>query len=349
MIARLLGDRPSPSAALYLCNALHGAPGLRVRSHTVFDTDDAVVVVRHDAGAPVPRSERRRLIYVLDDAIFAGLSDRSLPLAYRAKLALVECASARRLLPRAETVVVSTAEVAEAIPSNLLRPSTAVVQIAPYWDAALSSLRHHAPGVPLRIGFTGGQTHAAMLTFSAPALAAVLAAHSDATLVMAPGHRPPASLRGHPRLRREGGSWEAYRSALPTLWRHIVLYPTPDTPFARARSVNKLIEHAIIGAAAIYSERWQWAQTAAAAGAGLVAPHKPAAWRDAAMALAADPALARQLAQRALALAARLNDPAAQRALWWRLLGLAPLIRAPLSGSDGTMSCAGRPSAERYC
>lgn len=322
MIARRLGDRPSPTADLYLFNALGETPGLRRRSHTVVETDEAVIVFRHDAGAPVSRGERRRLIYVLDDAIFLGLRDPYLPLGYRAKLALVDCAAARRLLPRAEAVVVSTPEVAEAIPARLPPPGVAILETAPYWRESPSTLEHHACGTPFRVGFSGGQTHGPMLSIAAPAFAAVLAAHPDATVLIPSGHRAPRALARHPRLQRGGGCWRTYREALPSLRRHVSLYPTPDTPFGRARSINKLIEHAVLGVAAIYSENWPRAAIAAEAGACLTAPNRADAWRDAALTLASDRDLARRLAERAAALAARLNDPAPQRALWRHLLGM---------------------------
>jgi hypothetical protein len=174
------------------------------------------------------------------------------------------------------------------------------------------------------VAFTGALTHRAGLGFLAGALRRFLDAHPGAELYCAANHRLPPPLRDHPALRRVGPTaWPAYRRALPTMARRIAVYPLPDTPFARARSRSKLIEHAVMGAAPLYSAHWPRGPGAAAEGAGLALEADPEAWAAALAALAASPARARALAAGATALARRLEDPARQRALWTRLLGTA--------------------------
>ncbi len=332
-LAARLARAPSPTVDLYLLNAL--APGLagpamaglRRRAPSVFETDAAVLVLRHDAGAPAPRRGGwvggRRLVYLLDDAVFEGLRDPALPMAYRLKLWAVECAAARRLIPRAAALVVSGPAVAEALPRGLLRPETEVHVLDPYWSEPLPDLAHQDDAPPLRLAFAGAQTHAAALARLAPALADALAALAGARLHLSASHRPPRPLRGHPALRPEPAvRWPAYRAALAGMRRHIALYPLAQGPFAAARSANKLIELALMGAAPLYPARWPQGAAAAAEGAGLALPDDPGAWFEAILALAADPGRRRALAEGAQRLARRLNDPAPQRALWRRLLEL---------------------------
>jgi hypothetical protein len=333
-LARLAGGRPSPTVDLYLLNACAAAAGpggpLRRLAPTVFATDEAVLAIRHDAGAEIGPDERRRIVFLLDDAVFAGVGDPGLPLWYRAKLAALECRAARRLLPRAAALVTPNPLVAATLPRGLLAPGAEVAAIAPFWDAPFAALGHFDAPRPFRVGFSGAQTHGPALRFVAPAVAAFLDAVPDAELHLAAGHRLPAALRGRPQVRPEPATgWAAYRRAAPELARHVALYPLPDTPFARARSANKLIEHAVMGAAPLYPERWGPGRAAAAEGAGLALPDDPSAWTAALRELAAAPARARALAAGAQALARRLNDPAPQRALWARLLGVPPAALAP--------------------
>ena len=319
--------RATPTADLYFANAMRVAlePGGPVRrvAPTVFETDEAVLVMRHDVGARISRRDRRRLIYLLDDAVFAGLSDPSLPLSYRMKLWAVECAAARRLAPRADAIVVSAPEVAEALPRALRPPGAEICELAPYWSETLPELDHFDRPAPWRLGFTGAQTHRAGLRLIARALEPLLRGDSDLRLHLAANHAVPRRLRRAPGLRPEPATnWTAYRAALASMRRHVALYPVADTPFGRARSVNKLIEHALIGAAPIYSDTWPRAQSAVGRGAGIAAALRPAVWAEAVAALRADPAKARETASAAQAFAREINRPEPQRALWTRLLGL---------------------------
>jgi hypothetical protein len=319
--------RASPTGDLYFANAMARflAPGGPVRrlAPTVFATKEAVLVLRHDQGARIARRDPRRLIYFLDDAVFAGLDDPTLPLGYRVKLWLVECAAARRLVPRACAVVVSAPEVAEDLPRSLLRPDATVATLAPCWGVSPPGPCDEEERPPWRIGFTGAQTHRAGLRLAAAAVAPLLRARADLELHLAGNHPLPQALRGLPGVRRNPAvSWTAYRAALPGMRRHVALYPTPDTAFARARSVNKLIEHALLGAAPIYSTQWPRARIAAETGACVLARNTPEDWRTAVAALLADPARRAAIVAAGAALARRLDRPEAQRALWTDLMGL---------------------------
>ncbi len=334
--------RRTPTADLYFANAMAAvlAPGESVRrtAPTVFETPEAVLVMRHDGGARVAWRDRRRLVYLLDDAVFAGLRDPTLPLSYRLKLWSVECAAARRLIPRAAALVVSAPEVAEALPEDLRRACHDVFLISPYWSETQPSLAHFDRPTPWRIGFSGAQTHQAGLRLAAAAMAPLMREDPELRFHLAANHRMPRRLRTTPGLRlAPETSWTAYREALPRQRRHVALYPVANTVFGRARSVNKLIEHALLGAAPIYAESWPRSRIALEAGAGLVAPSRVEAWSEAAMTLRREPERAREIAAAAQALARELNRPDPQRALWARLLGLrlSPAVSATVADVVG--------------
>jgi hypothetical protein len=205
----------------------------------------------------------------------------------------------------------------------LLRHGATVHRLDPAWGAPCAGLDHFdGPPAPLRALFLGAGTHRASLRFVRAALHPAMAREPRLEVMVSAGHgRRP--LRGVAPGRIgtiQPTDWPGYRRALAKLRGHLALYPLPATVFARARSANKLIEHALAGAAPLYPEGWPPGERAAAAGAGLVLPAEPAVWAEAILALAADPARARALAEAAQALAAAIDGTSAQRALWPALL-----------------------------
>lgn len=322
-LGRWLAPPDSPTADLYFLNACGSMIGAGVErlGATVFASHAACLVMRHDlcAGAPLSRAGRR-LIYFIDDAVEEGARDRSLPYLYRQKLRLVECAAERRVGRRAAVVVVSSPALARRFAG---RPHTHVLH--PYWSEPFADLSHFdADGsrTPwIEIAYLGSAVHRADLEFLWPVIAPVLGAHPRVRFHLSERHRVPLALGGHPRIRFiPARSWSIYRAALRGRHFHVALYPLLDTPFNRARSVNKLIEHGLVGAAPLYSRSWPEARRAAAVGAGLLLENSAQDWRAAIEALLARPAEARQLAARASALARAMNRPDEQQRLWARLL-----------------------------
>lgn len=287
-------------------------------SPTVFESDAVRLVIRHDAGAPA--GSGKDLVYFADDALFAGMRDRGLPLDHRLKLWAADCDAARRLAPAARAVVVSTWEVAEDL-RRVLRSSVSTLHVIdPYWPEPLADLTHFAEGGPPRVAFLGAGTHRFGAAFAAAVIRRIVAALPETEFLLSANHRrvmahPPPTLKFLEQTR-----WPDYRARIVSDRRHVALYPTPDTPHARARSANKLIEHAIIGAAPIYSETWPMARMAAGAGGGMALGEDPALWAETAIALLRDRVRSRTLAEGAQRLAGRLRDVDAQRSLWRRLL-----------------------------
>ena len=128
----------------------------------------------------------------------------------------------------------------------------------------------------------------------------------------------------HPRARRvEPRRWPRYRRWLARQRFHIGLYPLTDTPFDRARSANKLIEHGIAGAVGVYPGNWAAADRIG--DGAIVAPAAPGDWADILDGALDDP---KSLEEKAFAASQRLpaiNNPIMQRRLWSRLLDIACL------------------------
>ena len=323
-LARFLTAPDSPTADLYFMNACGDflLGGMERLGPTVFANAGASLVMRHDLRPGWVRRALagRRLVYFIDDAVDDGAGDASLPFLYRQKLRLVEQAVSRRIVARAAAVVVSSPELAP-----LFADAAETHILHPYWSEPVAGQGHFARMIGgegwLDIAYLGSAVHRTDLAFLWPVIGAVLAAHPQVRFHLSERHRVPRALAGHPRiLPIPARSWSVYRAALKGRRFHLALYPLMDTPFNRARSINKLIEHGVVGAAPIYSRAWPEAQRAEGAGAGLALDNRAQDWREAIESLLAHPAAMLRLAKGAGALARTLNQPAPQRRLWAELM-----------------------------
>ncbi len=265
---------------------------------------------------------RRRLIYLVDDDVEAGTSDQSLPFFYRQKLRMVEQPFCRRIRRFAGVAVVGSPVLA-----RLFSPFMRTHLIRPYWSEPFPSLDHfdHLDLGKrwVDVAYLGSIVHRSDLMFVLPAIWRLLDLHPNLRFHVPARHRLPMEYENHPRIIRiPGFGWTAYRKEIIARRFHIAVYPLLDTPFNRARSANKLIEHAVVGAAPVYSSCWGEAQTAGEYGAGCLIPNDQEAWIQALSGLIENPDRMRRLASRAQNHARTLNSAEPQRRLWRELLEL---------------------------
>lgn len=322
LLRRVIPLPESPTSDLYFANACSDflESGVTRLAPTVFASASACLVMRHSLGAR-EMNLGRRLIYLIDDQIEEGVADSSLPFLYRQKLRVLERPAGRRLAPLADVAVVSSPALARGLPDR-----TRVRQIDPFWSEPIADQRHFEPLLDGRgwidIAFLGSTVHSSDLEFLWPVLAAILRGMPRARFHLSERHHVPATLSGHPRICRIGGrGWSAYRAGLADRRFHLALYPLLDTPFNRARSVNKLIEHGVVGAAALYSRSWAESHRVSG-GAGLVLDNRREDWLAAIGQLVENPSVLRDLAAGAGALARSLNRAEPQRRLWSELMGI---------------------------
>jgi hypothetical protein len=300
------------------------APPIAARSANCFTHGEAMVLIRKDRPEVVAEALawRGRLAYMIDDDIAAALASEGLPERYRAKLARIDSEVHRPLLARADLVLVPSAELAARLAGETRGE---VRQIDPCWAAPFADQAHFASlaeGGTLRIAHLGSGSHATALATLAPAVLAMLEAEPLAHFTYVAARAIDPTLETHPRARRiEPKPWDEYRRWLPRQRFHLALYPLLREGFDRARSINKLAEHAIVGAAGLYPADWAPADRL---GAGaLRAPAQPGEWGAALhRAVAERGALAAAAAAAAQALA-DLQLAAQQRDLWRRFLGIA--------------------------
>lgn len=323
-LSRVFSTPDSPTADLYFRNACADFIGSQVRqiAPTVFASGSACLIVRHALGAGrLP--EGRRFIYLIDDDVDAGTGDQSLPYLYRQKLRLVEAAAGRRLRRFAGAAVVASPVLA-----RIFQPLMETHLLRPYWSETFAELDHFADSDWIDMAYLGSASHQADLQFLLPVIERLLAENAALRFSVGPEHRLPAALDSHARVRViPGRTWTEYRQELARRRFHLALYPLMDTPFNRGRSPNKLIEHAVIGAAPVYSASWCEARRASVHNAGLCLPNDPDAWYRAISALIGDRVEMHRLAAAAQRLGRSLNSADEQRALWRDLME----IREPLA------------------
>ena len=257
---------------------------------------------------PVPQ-----LHYLLDDDIWEGSEDISLPSGYRRRLRRLSNGNARWLLRDAVRIYT---------PSKLLverfgRGKSILVQ--PGLVVPPADLAHHDEP-RLRLLFVGTRSHLSDLRSIEDGLASFLKDHPDCLLETFLGKFAPASLRLPNAVHNPPQSWPAYRATLTERRFHIALAPALPTAFNTARSHNKILEISCFGAAPIYSSTISFAATVKGAQAGFLCD--PEQWYDLLVELKTNRHLLRSMAEANRRLALELGDPAALRQFWRRQLRL---------------------------
>lgn len=298
---------------------------VRALGANCFVAGDTMVLIRRDKDSLMRRALGwpGRLVYLIDDDIAGAADNNALPEDYRRRLSVFDRQFHQALLERADTLLVSSPLLAALFGANP-RITARVCEVFPYWPMEPSDTRHFAGlerGEALRIVHLGSGSHAGALAALAPAIGHVLDGPDNVHFTYVGHEAPTLQLAAHPRATRIAPMrWPAYRRWLARQRFHLALYPLELTRFDAARSANKMVEHGIVGAVGVYSERWPFAQMVK--DCSLTAPANPADW-----AVTLQRAISRRgelagMAQRAARILAAGARQAAQRALWSDVLDL---------------------------
>lgn len=314
-----------PTTDLYFLNAcanwLHrpwrrGAVR-RIGSNT-FTIADTLLLIRRDTPARMhdALSWRGRVVYLVDDDIAAGGTCRHLPAEYRRRLARFHADWQLPLMERADMVVTTS----PVLRSALEPVANGTRLLHPFWPHQPAGLNHFAQG-ETRLVHLGSGSHRRGLMQITPALLSTLDAEPDVRLTCfgRPGEHP--ALERHPRVSMlRPMRWWRYRRWIARQRFHIALYPLTDSPFDAARSANKLAEHAIVGAAGIYSAGWR--PMGKLDGAGIGVDDTAGAWEGAIRSLVRERARAADIVRAAAGVLRPLFDPVHQHQFWGEVLAL---------------------------
>ena len=203
--------------------------------------------------------------YLVDDDIEAGIADAGLPEGYRKRLReAFEESLEKNAFGRIASVITPSQRLEDRYAARGLR----VVRMDPVWDVPELFEKRVFGGSPLRVGCLATRSHQADLELLRGALEDsgrtwefhhFMGSHAPGWLRGLPG------VAGYPAM-----SWRAYRTFLRKVRFHVCVYPMLGTPFNLARSCNKVMEHAMVGAASLFSSRVPFAGLVSGGGGMLV-------------------------------------------------------------------------------
>ena len=325
-----VGRRPNwlsaatPTADIYFLNAMAGfisrGGGLQPVGPNVYRCNGRFVVLRYanDAELSILESARRQAVfYVIDDDIEALAVAPELPAGYRRRLAGFAATSLPRILRISDVIVAPNELLLERFQDH----ATALLE--PSYCAVCDDFSHFDDRHRLRIVFTGTRSHLDDVEAIAPALVGLCDASPQVELTTFLGRSAPAALRQHQNIfHREPLGWPAYRELLASARFHLALAPFRPVPTNECRSHNKIHDHAAFGAAGLYGDIHPYRRTVSHGRNGLLLAMRAELWLESLSALIANPALARQLAERGAQLSRTIGSPAKLRAFWCEALAL---------------------------
>ena len=265
----------NPTTSLYLMDAM--APEIRpaawksLRSGpNSFLIANALILIRKATSRELELARRQRekggkVIYVIDDDFESMMEDPNQPSGYRRRLRRWWERGLPGLHETATSILVSSDALKDRFAG--LAPTT---RVDPYWPIETRPARP-AVARPFTVAWLGSRSHTEDLASIAAELADFLRAHPNAALFVPACARLPAPLNRLPTgIVRRGPrvDWPAYRDRLRTIGLDVGIYPLLDTPVNRARSINKVLEHAWCDVPGLYSPEVPFAKRIQEAGGG---------------------------------------------------------------------------------
>lgn len=316
------GKWAEPTVSMYFHEALAhhigaGQPIIR-QTPVLFTCGRAAVVVRYAGQREFDRLKRiapTRVLYIIDDNLFAVGPGDGLPADYRKRLMRYRDTHLQTLLPMVTDVVAPS----EAILAGY--PDKRTWQLAPARCHAAGGLGHHDDPGPFKIVVAGTRAHLRDVAHVAPALARFLKSTPGAQLTTLFGNDAPSPLTGLPNaMHMKPLDWPSYRRFVAENRFHVAIAPGLETAFNRARSPSKVHDHAGFGAASLYSDRLPFAGIVDHGIHGLLLDDDPATWLAALQQLHSNRAMARHLAASGQLLSQQIGDSERIRAFWSQAL-----------------------------
>lgn len=319
----------TPTATIYFAGpmaGLIGRPGDRARPiwrlgpnvYHRHGPDPHTVVLRSfdfRTRAAMASHGPARLHYVIDDDVHAGADEPDLPVRYRKRLARLRDGVMSRMLAHAQHVYAASEHLAD----RLTALNGTVEEIRPTLAAPVADLLHHDDG-PLHLVFPGTRSHLADLEAVAGDVRRFLQTRPQAMLTTWLGDAAPDALRLPNAVHHRGLDWPGFRAVLRTRRFHIALLPARPTAFNAARSHNKVLECACLGAAPLVGRAMPYADLVRDASSGTVV--EADGWLGALSRLDEDRAGLRRQAEANRALALRIGGPERLLHFWSDRLGL---------------------------
>ena len=228
-----------------------------------FSNDQSIIICRKEKKSIVRRllkQNKKKIYYVIDDNLWDIERLNSIPFDYKKKLINLREGQHTEIINRSAVVVVSS----EYLQNKYRERGYNTFLINPYWSEKIpntwsfSSLNRNSP---LRIGYLGTASHVNDRNFTMRVYQGLLENGANVELTIMGSDGVADTLRAEPKLKIENyKNWTFYRRHIESQKFDVLLYPSLPSDFNNARSMNKLIEHAVCGGLGVYSETWQYAE-----------------------------------------------------------------------------------------
>ncbi|MGI9415867.1 MAG: hypothetical protein ACR2PM_19480 [Hyphomicrobiales bacterium] len=302
----------------YISSPWRGRSGARpvtALSPSVFHCGGRALIARYATRSDLRKLARLKpaqVFYLIDDDIRAALEAPELPNDYRHRLGRFAVEILPAIEDMADCIVTPSPVIASAYddrPYELLAPGCIDI---------CEDFSHFDDVSTVRLAFLGTRSHLSDLEFLADVLVDLCARCPGLEVMTYLGRHAPAAMQRMPGIRSEAPlPWQAYkRSVLGRQRFHLAIAPMLDTPFNRARSFNKFLDHAAVGAYGLYSRHAALDAVVSAPEHGLLLGNERDHWAGELERCVLDAGALRDHAMAAAARAGQVGAPQRIRAFW---------------------------------
>ncbi|MDC3347253.1 hypothetical protein OAW32_01555, partial [bacterium] len=276
-----------PTTDLYFANAFKPWAAkyktFRSEGPNSFSNEQAIVICREEKKIITRRllnQNKKRIYYVIDDNLWDIENINSIPFDYKKKLISLREGQHKEIINRSTVIIVSS----EFLQNKYRERGYNTFLINPYWSEKIpnswtfSGLNKNSP---LRIGYLGTASHVDDRNFTMQVYQGLLENDANVELTIIGYDGVAKNIRAEPKLKIEKyKNWALYRKHMQNQKFDVLLYPSLPSNFNNARSMNKLIEHAVYGALGVYSESWPYAEMVSSKRIGITLKNNADLWID---------------------------------------------------------------------
>jgi hypothetical protein len=282
-----LSNRRLPTTDLYFANAcmpwISKSSKIRCEGPNSFSNERAVIICRQDNKNIVRRliKDRNKVIYyIIDDNLWDIDNDNSLPKKYKKRLIKLRDGQHADIIKIAETVIVPS----EIIESKYRERGYNTVRLNPYWSEDIPNswnFVEHNNHSPLKIGYLGTASHVDDRRFVIQVYQGLLESRANVELTIIGSDGIDKKLLNEKKIKiQKYEQWNSYRNLIQNLKFDILLYPIFPSKFNDARSMSKIVEHALCGGLGVYSDSWEHADTVSSNRIGFTWKNDANLWID---------------------------------------------------------------------
>jgi hypothetical protein len=283
----LLYNKINPTTDLYFANAcmpwisktdkiIHEGPNS-------FSNEKAIIIFRQESKSTIRRLLKKRnkiIYYVIDDNLWDIENDQSIPNKYKNKLIKLRDGQHADIIKIAETVIVPS----EIIESKYRERGYNTVRLNPYWSEDIPNswnFVEHNNHSPLKIGYLGTASHVDDRRFVIQVYQGLLESRANVELTIIGSDGIDKKLLNEKKIKiQKYEQWNSYRNLIQNLKFDILLYPIFPSKFNDARSMSKIVEHALCGGLGVYSDSWEHADTVSSNRIGFTWKNDANLWID---------------------------------------------------------------------